>query len=401
MNTICQSLKKKVAKIKLVFFILFIALFFLTGCWDRIELNNIAIVTATAIDQADDGQVEVALEIYIPKVGGGSSQGGVGGSGNGELTMVVYRQGTNLADALSKIQADLPREIFWGSCKVFIFGEEAAKNGVKNHMDFLLRSKQPRENAFAFVSEGKARKMLEQKATLESFSAEGIRKVVDQEKVIKITLKDLDEMLMDKAQSLALPYIHLKEIKSDDGKVLRVTRFIGTAMFKEDRMVGIFSEATTEGLLWLRNELKNYTFSIKPEHEKGEISLFPVFTKVKLIPKVTGDEWKIVVNVMTKGTIVQNGTTLGVDDSRSLEIIKKAYAKQIEDRLKETIEDSQKLKVDALHFGTVFHRKYPKEWKKIKKRWEDFFPEVKVEFIIDATIRRKGYIDKSMKLEER
>ena len=45
------------------------------------------------------------------------------------MTYTASQTGKNIADALSKLQGKLPREIFWGQCKVFIFGEELAKKG--------------------------------------------------------------------------------------------------------------------------------------------------------------------------------------------------------------------------------------------------------------------------------
>ncbi|RKJ41874.1 hypothetical protein D7X33_35905 [Butyricicoccus sp. 1XD8-22] len=72
--------------------------------------------------------------------------------------MVVSHTGNNLAEALSKVQAELSRKVFWGSCKVFIFGESSAKEGIQNHLDYFLRDPAPRERAYAFVSEGKAKK---------------------------------------------------------------------------------------------------------------------------------------------------------------------------------------------------------------------------------------------------
>ncbi len=76
--------------------------------------------------------------------------------GGGTVTVVKTEQGINLADALSKLQTNLPRKIFWGQCKVFIFGEKVAKEGIQQSMDLLLRHQQIRERAFLFVSQGLA-----------------------------------------------------------------------------------------------------------------------------------------------------------------------------------------------------------------------------------------------------
>ncbi|MCI1068295.1 hypothetical protein MOQ17_20625, partial [Stenotrophomonas maltophilia] len=90
----------------------------------------------------------------------GQSGGGGIGAGGGDLTLVRSGDGVNIADAMSKVQARLPRRIFWGHCKVYLFGEEAAKEGISDHIDFLVRHPEPRNRAFLYVSKGKAEEML-------------------------------------------------------------------------------------------------------------------------------------------------------------------------------------------------------------------------------------------------
>lgn len=363
----------------------------LASCWDRVETNDLAIITAAGIDNSEDGQVELSFQIFIPKVSGaGTETGGVSGS-SGQKTMVMSHKGKNISDALSKIQAELSREIFWGICKVIIFGEEAAKEGIQDHMDFLLRHPAPRERAFMFVSRGEAKKYLELNATLERYSAEYIREVTNREHGMRVSLLDLDDMLSSDNLGAALPY--LEEVVENPMPFAKIN---GTALLKEERMIGTISESTTRGLLWLRNEVKDYTAIIKLD-DQGEVAIFPIITKVKLIPKIQGEEWKMIIKVKTEGSVVQNTTNLDVNDPTSLEKVKKAFRQKIESRIRAAIKETMDMQVDVVHFGKEFHQRYPKEWQQVKHRWEEKFPEVKVEFIIDANLQREGYISKPLK----
>jgi spore germination protein KC len=97
----------------------------LSGCWDRVELNDLAIVTAAGIDMDNSNQTKLTIQIFIPKMlSNGGGQGVGGGAGGGTVTIVKTEQGINLADALSKLQTNLPRKIFWGQCKVFILAKK-------------------------------------------------------------------------------------------------------------------------------------------------------------------------------------------------------------------------------------------------------------------------------------
>ncbi|RST74336.1 Ger(x)C family spore germination protein [Siminovitchia acidinfaciens] len=365
----------------------------LTGCWDRVETNDLAIVTATGIDQTDDGQVELSLQIFIPK-SMSAGQGGSPGSA-GKETMVMSHKGKNVADALSKLQAELSRDVFWGICKVFIFGENTAKAGLHDHLDFLLRHPEPRERAFIFVSEGKAKKYLELTADLERYSAEYIREIANMGHGMGVTLQGLDEMLSSEDQGAALPY--LEEAKGASKKFMKIA---GTALFHNDRMVGTISESTTRGLLWLRNEVKDYTVTLKLDDE-GEVAIFPVKTRINLNPKIQGGEWKMLIKVKAEGSMIQNSTHLNVNNAAALKKVEKAFRQRIKQRMGDAIKESQEMQVDVINFGKEFHRKYPQEWKQVKDSWEQKFPEVKPEFIIDANIRREGFVSEPVKERER
>lgn len=371
---------------------------FLAGCWDRMEINDLAIVTATGIDKSDDGQVVLSLEIFIPKSMGGGNQAGGAGDVGGKTTLITYHKGRNVADALSKLQAEMPREIFWGSCRIFIFSEAVAKDGIQEHLDFLLRHPEPRERAFVFVSKGKAKKILDIKANLERYSAEVLREIANKGHGLGVTMQDLDEMLISKERSAVLPYLKIIKEKSD-GKASKYAVLNGTVLFKRDRMVGTMSESTTRGLLWLKNKLKDYTVTF--QLEKGDVSVYPVSTKVRMTPKIRNGEWKMIVSITTKGTVIQNTTNMNLDDPKMERKMEQAFQKRVENRIREAIKEAQDMNVDVVEYGKEFYRKYPKQWKKVEDRWEEVFPEVKTEIHVEAHIRRQGYIHQPVRGKER
>lgn len=84
----------------------------LSGCWDRQELNDLALIMAAGFDIKSDHKIELSVLVFIPK-GGGSQQGmDVSGEiGGGEQTLVRSAEGVTIADAMSKLQEILPRKI--------------------------------------------------------------------------------------------------------------------------------------------------------------------------------------------------------------------------------------------------------------------------------------------------
>lgn len=375
---------------------------FLSGCWDRIEITDLAIVTAAAIDKKGNDQIELSVQVFIPSsISSGGGQGGSSQGGSGVTTMVRFAKGSNIADALSKLQSKLPRKIFWGHCKVFVFGEKLAKEGIQEQLDFLLRHPQPREKANVYVSKGEAKPILESLPPLENYSGEVLRELSDLHIGMQVTLQDLDEMLTGTPQAAALPFIKILPPGKGQKKLQGIPYIFGTAVFKKDKMTGTMTEKETRGLLWLRDEVESYTVTIKPKGEKGEISLSPVSAKVKIIPQIINGEWKILVKINTDGAVIQNGTNLNLSNPKSLKAAERAYQKDIEKRIEMAFLHTQDKKADILGLGKDFYRKYPKQFNKVDNHWDEIFAEMEVEVDVAAHIRRQGYINKPAGLSEK
>lgn len=106
----------------------------LSGCWDRIEINDLAIVLATGIDY-EDGKVQLTSQIFIPRKASAGDSSGSGGSPSG-VTMIRTAEGRTIAEALNRLQRKVPRNMFWGHCEVIIISEQAGKRGIREYIDF-------------------------------------------------------------------------------------------------------------------------------------------------------------------------------------------------------------------------------------------------------------------------
>ncbi|WP_125444177.1 Ger(x)C family spore germination protein [Bacillus thermotolerans] len=366
------------------------ALFLLGGCWDRTEINDLAIATSAAIDQKENDQIELSLEIFLPKAfGGGSAQRGqAGGQG---ITLVISQTGSNMAEALSKLQGVLPREIFWGHCKTFVFSEAVAKKGIIDHLDFLLRQPDIRERAYIFVSEKKARRILEQKTNLEPYTGQALLEQTDFGIGMRVTMQELDEMLISRMQSAALPYLKIKTQKKSEEEKFRFADISGVAVFRKDKMIGRLSEERTRGLLWLRDEIKGYTVSASPPGVNGVVSVNPVSVYSKMTPLIVDGKWRILLTIKTDGVIVQNSTPLDFFNPTSLASVEAALQDSIETRVRESLEKTQhQMKADVANFAAEFYREYPEEWKQVENHWTEKLPEVQVDVEAKMVIRSQG-----------
>lgn len=392
--------KAKKHRFKKMVILLIVMTPIMSGCWDRVEINDLAVVTAASIDKKDNDQIELSIQVFIPKsLSSGGGQGGPG-QGGANTTLVRSAIGSNISDALSKLQSKIPRKIFWGQCKVFIFGEKLAKEGIQEQLDFLLRHPQPRERANVFVSKGKGKPILESVPPLENYSGEVIRELSDLHIGMQVTLQNLDEMLTGKPRAAAIPLVKILPPEEGQKKLQGIPYIVGTAVFKKDKMTGTMTEKETRGLLWLRDEMESYTVTLKPKGVKGEISLNPVSAKVKIIPQIINDKWKVLVKIDTEGSVIQNGTNLNLSNHKAVKAVEQDFQKDIEKRLETAFLNTQEKKADILGLGKEFYRKYPKQFNKIENNWDEIFAEMEVEIDVAAHIRRQGYINKPAGLSE-
>jgi spore germination protein KC len=372
-------------------YIIIMSMLLLTGCWDRVELQDLAIITAAAIDRLDDGRIRISVQVFIPRAIASGESGEDPSSGS---TFVREGMGNSLAEAVAILQTNLPRNLFWGQCRIYIFGINLAKAGIRKEIDFLVRHPSPRGTSFLYVSEDEAKETLSLMPPLERYSGEALRKLSQNEFGVDSTLRDVDMGLIGEGNSFTLPLIKrlipADKTKSDNQTIPII---YGTAIFRKDKMVGQLNMSETRGLVWLTRTIRKSTISVKPKGHDTEITMAPTLGKVKFKPLITNNRWIMNVEFQIEGDTVQNETLLNLFNKDVIKELEKEYERALKERVSQTIEKLQDpFHADVINFGRRFHQKYPKQWKKVKNRWEEKFTEVEVKINVIARIRRPGDI---------
>src|SRR5690625_2951278 len=136
--------------------IMLISVLNLTGCWDRRELDELAIVLSMAIDAGEkDGDLLISYKIVNP-AGGNQGDGGSdesSGAGQMQSFFILSGQGSSIVDANREIQLRLSRQLFFSQVQVILFGEELARQGVGPLLDHLERDGQLRRTMWIGVVE--------------------------------------------------------------------------------------------------------------------------------------------------------------------------------------------------------------------------------------------------------
>ncbi|WP_223593908.1 Ger(x)C family spore germination protein [Neobacillus bataviensis] len=373
--------------------LLVMSVILLTGCWNRVEINDIAIVTAIGLDLVEGDEIRLSLQVALPSKLGPA----VGGGTSGKSTIVISETGRTVSEAYRNIQGKLPRRIFFSQSRVLLVGEDLAKKGVTHIIDFHTRYAEPRINSFIMFTKGRASEILKSMPRFESASAEEMKELAKQDLGMKIYVRDFLNMLLTDGLEPFAPQFSLKplEVKTKD-KSGKIQALNGIAVFKKDKLAGWMTPVETRGLLWIRNEMKAGIITVDVPKEKGGgyVSMEIVRAEAKLVPIIKHGTLRMTVKITSEYSVIENDSKLKLFETKIIEDLQEKVENEIKDRLQLVVNKAQNdFRSDIFGFGQTVYRKYPKQWNtRYKKNWEQEFAQLDVSIDSKAFIRRIGLI---------
>jgi len=361
----------------------------LSGCWDRIEINDLAIVLATGIDY-EDGKVQLTSQIFIPRKASAGDSSGSGGSPSG-VTMIRTADGHTIAEALNRLQRKVPRNMFWGHCEVIIISEQAGKRGIREYIDFFLRYPQFREHAYVFSSERAAKDILALLDPLERSSAESLREMANMKLGTRMTALELGKSIEGPGSSVILSRMLILPPEPEQDKLTTTPYVKGLSIYKKDRYVKTVKEPLSVGVLLLAKELNNIIMPVEIKPLKGSFSIQPIEIQTVLKPRIVNQRWSMKVDIQTRGEVVLNTTEGDLTDPAVITKLEQEWSAKLTTLAHDALEMAQKeLRTDLFKFAVEFRRYYPHQWKKQEKNWETLYPELDVEVKVGAHVVRTG-----------
>jgi len=379
--------------------LLFCLLPLLGGCWDRTEVNDLALIMAAGIDLTDNGSIELSVQVFTPNQSSSEGNSGMMGGGAGSNTIVVQSAvGTDFADAAAKLQEQMPRKVFWGHGEVFIFGERMAKQGILNEIDFLFRHPQPREHAYVFVSKGKAKEIISINPRVERDIAETLREMAVLPYGMGISLKELNEMLTGRSKAAVVPLIERK----DEPKGNSYPYITGAAVLRGGKLAGQFDDKVKRDTMLIRNKMKrtNVTFPVTGLQggDDGVMTVKITKCRTTLFPVIQGKRWSMMVRMEGEASVTQNTSRINVTKPQELRQVEKQLNREIGKRIKESFRLVQReTDADVFGFADAFWRKYPLVWSREQSRWNDIFQDVDIHAASNVKILWPGFSGKSYK----
>jgi spore germination protein KC len=379
---------------------------FLSGCWSRKELGELAIVLGAGVDRAPGNQVRLTLQLARPRAfaGGGETRGG----GGEATTWVVSETGSTVQDAERKLAGRISRRIYWAHSGIVVFGEEAARHGMQYYTNFFYRAPHPRETTWVLVAKGEAKDILETSSELENSSAQDIGFLTRGKTVFPVNLKEIVIMRATTGTNITIPRVEVVDSGTALGPGLekpavhKGVALTGTAVFSKVNMLGWLDESETRGLLWLKGKILPGIIaipSLTDPDKKMSVDIIRGRTKVE--PQYDGDSVWFDVDIVVEGDLVEQQSSENILEREVRKAIEEKIAGLVEEKARQVLLKAQgEYGVDIFDFGVAFHRKYPKEWKDLKGRWDEVFSDAWINITVEAHLRSSGLQGIRTALEE-
>ncbi|GIN59311.1 spore germination protein KC [Lederbergia ruris] len=392
-----------IRKVKLSF-ILLISLLFLAGCWDKRELTDIAFVAAIGFDKGEDNQYIGTFQIVNP----GNVAGGLqGGSASEAANVTVYQiTGKNTVEISRRASEEISRTLFYSHANLVVVGEELAKEeGFGVFLDGLDRDDRFRDTAKVIIARNTTASELMQITTpIDKIPANKVTKTLEYSGQLwgaqwPINIRELLNALTSAGKEPIIPSFSVhghKEVgKSVDNlkntEPATVLRASGLGIFNNGKLIGWLDGERARGVAWVMNKIRTSNIAVDWQEQKDVISFQVVREKTKVALEYVEDQITAKINIQMQGDLGEVNVPINIKDRQIRNQIERETEKAVESMVRSTIEEVQSYKSDIFGFGEKVYQSHPDAWKKMKKNWdEQYFPDMKVEIEVDATITGTG-----------
>jgi spore germination protein KC len=381
----------------------------LTGCWSRRELNDLAIMTAVAIDK---GEKENSLMITAQAVNPGEVAAQAGASNRTPIS-VYQEEADTIFEAVRRMSTLMPRKLYWSHLRMVVIGEDLAKEvGINKVLDFLSRDHELRTDFYIVIAkDSRAEEVVKMLTHADDISANKMFTSLEiSEKTwapsISVALDELISDLVSDGKHPVLTGIKMvgdpevgqtqKNVETTMSETM--LKYSNLAVFKKDKLIGWLSEAESKGYNYIMGNVKSTVGDIDcPEGGKLITELVRTDSEVK--GKVKNGKPEITVNLFAEGNVGEVQCNIDLTKTETIEKLDKKLSKDIKYFMNKVVDKAKEEGVDIFGFGEVIHRSDPKEWKNLKENWDETFKEITVNITVDAKIRRTGTVGNSF-LEE-
>lgn len=367
----------------------------LAGCWDMVEVNQLAIVDLVGMDrEPGNGKYTTYYQVINPP--GIAMQKGAG------IKAPVYTykvEGFSAVELVEKTFDIVPRRPFYDHYQALIVTERFAKEGLREMLNFLEKRPDRRATIHMLVTDSPLPDMMKTYIPLERLPGRAEHSIIELQSKYsgreskRSRVKDLIEN-MEGSMPTVLPIVSLsspkpmptteryEQIDANQGNFIMK----GAAVFKHDRMIGRLEPSDLpwfyllDGRIGVLNE---------PLIVNGErVDLQAPKPEVRRQLSTLSRKPVLKIDIYAQAQIFDNDQNVKLTEQNLAEI-EAQFNEQVKKKASAFYEKTKRLGWDLLGIEAQIKRKSGKEWADIKKE-EEAWKKTELQLTVHCTIRAVG-----------
>ncbi|WP_082825318.1 Ger(x)C family spore germination protein [Paenibacillus jamilae] len=367
----------------------------LSGCWDSVELNQRAVVSAISIDSDGESDYEVSLQVIV-------ADEIAGAKARGDTPVVLYRErGGSLFQALRRASQRVPRVISLAHTKLVVIGEKLARAGIGDTIDFLERSTEIRLPVKMLVARGNTGKdVLATMTAIGRIPANDISgKLEASERLYAgdyaVTIDDVIRSLSHKGSGPVLTGIgvngNLEQApsKSNVDNILpkAIVHINGMGVFKKDRLVRWLDDDQAIGLSMINNKVKGAQTTLSCGKNRETVGIETLFSATNIHTRMEQGEPIFVISLKQTGAVQEAECSINLQSSEEMKRLQEQWSEETKKVIASTVRDIQRTRSDVIGFGLALERSHPQQWKKLSPDWSRYFAESTVRIQVTSILK--------------
>lgn len=320
--------------------------------YKSLSIDNLAYVIALGIDKGENEKYKITFQFTT------GTPNPETGSTEKNPSIVNSVEANSIDSAINIMDAYMAKRLNFSHCRIFVFSEEVAANGISNEIYTLANDTEVRPSSNIIVCKNKAKDYIESsQPILENLITKYYEIFPNSSKYTGYLYNvTLGQFFNDLISNTSEPFAILggvntnatdettsanasdtADIKSTDNSISakRGSENIGTAVFKDDKLVGELTALETLCLSIIRGEVESFLISIDdPQNSQEKVDLMLYLDNTpKIKVDIINNTPYITINLNFSGRIYSMKENLKYLDSSTLDSLSKQANNYLEEIL--------------------------------------------------------------------
>lgn len=369
-----SNIKNKILLLNLLFVIIIL----FTGCSEQQQLHQKLIIQGISIDKINNN-LNNNYENYKVTVQALDFQNPM--SEDEPSLKTIEIQGKSVTEALDNMSKTTSLKPVYSQNLVLILGEEAAKSGVNNFIDFFIRHCETRPKVKICVSKNQASEIFKFKNNNKNIKSKNIHDLIPQK--LNSDVLHFVSNLKNLHTDPWVAWLDIQE-KNNDTKELILK---GVGVFKDDKLIDFLENQDAFGFMIIKNT-PNFNSCVINTEQTGEVTCVINNSQPKITVNFNNNKIKYNIKLNINSSVFSldknnNIYTHNFDETK--QILEKELSNKIQNICNNIITKTLKLNIDVFEFSKILRNSYPKYFKKIRNNWRDYLKNI--EFEINQNIK--------------